>query len=236
MTLRAGSRALSQATTVPRKDQCLAWVPLGNAVIRVMRLLGTLLVSSVPVVPAAADAIDDQVDLRPQVEALSPNAQGKGDAAPPGAGLAPRRNATPRTGNPFSSIPLSALSATRDRPLFSVSRRPPDVPVVPPPPKQEAQPTPPPEQPSFTLMGTIVSNGGSVAVVQGSNADAISRLRVGEENNGWRVQGIGLRAIVVEKGAQSIELALPKPNAAPADLPRPDGASTTASAPTSTHD
>jgi len=42
------------------------------------------------------------------------------------------------------------------------------------------------------------------------------------------VRGISLRSIVVEKGAQSVELNLPKPDGAPPDLPRPDSAPTTA--------
>ncbi len=65
----------------------------------------------------------------------------------------------------------------------------------------------------LTLVGTIVSRKASVAMLQGSNIEEISRLRVGQENNGWEVRGIGLRSIVVEKGAQSVELDLPRPNA-----------------------
>ena len=79
----------------------------------------------------------------------------------------------------------------------------------------EALAPPPPERPSLTLIGTIVSREASLAMLQGSGAEAISRLRLGQENDGWRVQGIGLRSIVVEKGEQSVELALPKPNGAP---------------------
>jgi hypothetical protein len=52
-------------------------------------------------------------------------------------------------------------------------------------------------------------------MLQGSNSDAISRLRIGEENDGWRVRGIDLRSIVVEKGAQSVTLGLPRPDGAP---------------------
>jgi hypothetical protein len=74
-------------------------------------------------------------------------------------------------------------------------------------------------RPSRLLPGTAVAYAGwndrqpkgSVAVFQGSNIDAISRLRLGEENDGWRVQGINLRSIVVEKGAQSVKLDLPRP-------------------------
>ena len=49
------------------------------------------------------------------------------------------------------------------------------------------------------------------------NTDSVLRLRVGQENDGWQVRGIGLRSIVVEKGAQSVELGLPRPNGAPAE-------------------
>jgi hypothetical protein len=86
------------------------------------------------------------------------------------------------------------------------------VPIVAPPQKEEALAPPPPEQPLLTLIGTIVGPEASVAMLQGSNAEAISRLRVGQENDGWRVRGIGLRSIVVEKSAQSVELDLPRPN------------------------
>jgi hypothetical protein len=194
-----------------------------------MRLLGTfLLISSALAARAAADPIDDPADFTLQVEALSPTAQGKGvtDAASSGAGVAPSPNATPRTDNPLSAIPLSALNATRDRPLFSESRRPPiaPAPIVAPPEKQEAVAPPPPEQPSFTLVGTIVGKKVSVALLQGSNAAAISALRVGGENSGWQVRGIDLRSIVVEKGAQSVKLDLPRLEGAPPDLPSPDWA------------
>jgi general secretion pathway protein N len=113
---------------------------------------------------------------------------------------------------------MNALSATRERPLFSASRRQPIAiaPIAPPPPKQEALAPPPPERPLLTLIGTIVSREASVAMLQGSSADVISRLRLGQENDGWRVRGIGLRSIVVEKGEQSVELNLPKPDSAPA--------------------
>jgi general secretion pathway protein N len=123
-----------------------------------------------------------------------------------------------RAGNPLWAIPLSALTATRDRPLFTASRRPPivAVPTVAPPPKQEALAPPPPERPLLMLVGTIVSRKASIAMLQESNAGPVSRLRVGQENDGWRVQGISLRSIVVEKGAQSVELNLPRPNGAPA--------------------
>jgi general secretion pathway protein N len=171
------------------------------AFIRVIRLLGAFLVIAYALAAgAAADPIDARADFRPP------------------ARPAPSPNARSRNGNPLWATPLSALTATRERPLFSASRRPPIVagPIVAPPPQKQGDPAPPPpEQPSFTLVGTIVSRKASVAVLQGSNPDAISRLRVGGENDGWRVRGIDLRSIVVDKGAQSVKLDLPRPDGAP---------------------
>ena len=199
------------------------------AVIRVMRRLRMLLATfSALVATAAAGPSDEPTRPAPEVEgAFAPATEGAGvaDAAgPSGAPRAPDAGAR-RTGNPLWTVPLSALSATRDRPLFSASRRPPIValPIVAPPPqKQEALAPPPPERPLLTLIGTIVSPEASVAMLQGSNTEAISRLRVGQENDGWQVRGIGLRSIVVKKGPQSIELDLPRPNGAPAEQSLPN--------------
>ena len=92
--------------------------------------------------------------------------------------------------NPLWTVPLSALPATRDRPFFSVSRRPPIVaaPIVAPPPKQEALAPPPPERPLLTLIGTIVSPKASVAMLQGSDAESISRLASGKRTTGGRCE------------------------------------------------
>jgi general secretion pathway protein N len=108
------------------------------------------------------------------------------------------------------------------------------VPIVAPPPEQEALAPPPPERPLLTLIGTIVSPKASVAMLQGSNAEEVSRLRLGQENGGWQVRGISLRSIVVEKGAQSVELDMPRPNETPAEssLPNIPAAGDKASPPT----
>jgi general secretion pathway protein N len=189
------------------------------AVIRLMWPFGVFLVIS-SAVAAAAGPIDGPARPAPEVEGVS-GPPTEGTAAAAGLSEAPRApdpGAKPRAGSPLWTVPLSALSATRDRPLFSASRRPPivTVPIAAPPPKQEVLAPPPPERPLLTLVGTIVSRKASVAMLQGSNAEAISRLRIGQENDGWRVHEIGLRSIVVEKGAQSVELGLPRPDGAPA--------------------
>ena len=188
------------------------------AVIRLMWPFGVFLVIS-SAAAAAAGPIDGPARPAPEVEGASaPPTEATGAAGLSEAPRAPDPGAKPRAGNPLWTVPLDALSATRDRPLFSASRRPPivAVPIAAPPPKQEVLAPPPPERPLLTLVGTIVSRKASVAMLQGSNAEAISRLRIGQENDGWRVHEIGLRSIVVEKGGQSIELGLPRPDGAPA--------------------
>jgi hypothetical protein len=73
----------------------------------------------------------------------------------------------PPGGNPLWGIPVSSLSATRERPIFSVSRRPPAPPVaVRPVAEAPAQPKPAePERPLLTLVGTAIGKIQNVAVV-----------------------------------------------------------------------
>ena len=188
------------------------------AVIRLMWPFGVfLLISSA--VAGAAGPIDEPLRSAPEiVGASAPAAEGTGVAGLLEASRAPDPGAKPRAGNPLWTVPLNTLSATRDRPLFSASRRPPVValPIVAPPQKHEVLAPPPPERPSLRLIGTIVGRKASLAMLQGSDTDAVLRLRVGEENNGWLIRGIGLRSIVVEKGPESVQLDLPRPNGAPA--------------------
>jgi general secretion pathway protein N len=192
-----------------------------------MRPLATILViCSAVAARAAADPIDESARPAPVIEGSSaPATGGIGVADTADVSGAPRAPdpTKSRAGNPLWTVPLSALSGTRDRPLFSGSRRPPivAVPIVAPPPKQEALAPPPPERPLLTLIGTIVSPKASVAMLQGSDAEAVSRLRVGQENDGWQVRGISFRSIVVEKGALSVELNLPRPTETPGETSLP---------------
>ena len=68
-------------------------------------------------------------------------------------------NRRPQIGNPLWSVPITSLSATRERPLFSPSRRPPPPPPVPPTayvPPVPQQPKPvEPDHPPLSLVGTV---------------------------------------------------------------------------------
>jgi general secretion pathway protein N len=124
--------------------------------------------------------------------------------------------AAPRTGNPLWAVPLSALSLTRDRPLFSASRRPPP-PVVAPPPVAvvRAPPLPPrprePEKPRLSLVGTVGGEDGIAVFVDQTN-QAIVRLRTGEGHQGWILRTVGGREVTLQNDRDTAILALPKPD------------------------
>ena len=122
-------------------------------------------------------------------------------------------------GNPLWGIPISTLDATRERPIFSASRRPPMQPVVaervaaaPPPPKPAE-----PEYPLLTLIGTAIGEPKNVAVVLDRTTKTLVRLHVGEAVSGWILRSVDLRAMTVEKNSQTVTVALPAPGSLPAN-------------------
>jgi general secretion pathway protein N len=122
-------------------------------------------------------------------------------------------------GNPLWGIPVSALDATRERPVFSASRRPPMPPVVaqrvavPPPPPKPAEP----EQPLLTLVGTAIGTPKNVAVVLDRTTKTLVRLHLGEAVSGWTLRAVDPRTMTVEKNSQTVILALPSPGSLPAN-------------------
>ncbi len=141
------------------------------------------------------------------------------------AGAPSRRDPAAPSGNPLWVTPLSALAATRDRPLFSASRRPP-APVIAavaaPPPEAAPVAAAPQELPPLALIGTIVSPKTSIAIVKNSASQAVTRLRVGEENSGWWARSVAVRSVVLEKGTQSVTLRLPEPVDGSGDQAKPN--------------
>jgi general secretion pathway protein N len=112
--------------------------------------------------------------------------------------------------------PLSQLSETRDRPLFSPMRRPPQMAPAPAP---VAVPTvalapapPPPEKPPFTLVGAIVGGAQRVAVLQDAGTGALATAREGDVRGAWTIDEIGRRAIVVSMAERRVRLDLPAPS------------------------
>ena len=176
---------------------------------------------------ASADPINDRYSVKAEFEtAYAPAPEGDSVVVAGDPARASNRDAGTQGGNPLWKIPLSALTATRERPLFSASRRPPALAVqtaAPPPPQDPAPAAPAPQEgPALKLIGTIVSPATRIAVVRDSATQAVTRLRVGEGTSGWRVKTVNLRSIVVEKGEQSAILGLPEPRVASGEHPAPN--------------
>ena len=175
-------------------------------------LVLAIAVAPVPALAVSAETLDAEATAANAV--LSPEASGVD-----GANTAPTTMSDPDiaapVGNPLWKVPLSALNATRDRPLFSASRLPAAAAAVAPP--QETSPAPPPEpsspqRPELSLMGTIVGSNSSVALLRAAGSQELLRLHLGQENSGWRVEAIDRNSVVVAKGGQSVRLDLPKPD------------------------
>jgi len=109
--------------------------------------------------------------------------------------------------NPLWSTPLESIATTRDRPIFTRSRRPP--------PLTDAQPTESvPDAaggPPFSLVGTVVGDGEKIAVVLESGSHKVFRLPVGASSSGWSVADVASRSVTLKRGPQSVTLELPKP-------------------------
>jgi len=116
-------------------------------------------------------------------------------------------------GNPLWGISLNALTATRERPIFSPSRRPPAptppalvvvAPVLP-------APSSGPEQIPLTLVGTIVGGANSIAICFNPSTRDVVRLRIGENFQGGVLRTFHGREAAFEKAALQATLALPSP-------------------------
>ncbi len=126
--------------------------------------------------------------------------------------------------NPLDALRLDDLSATRERPLFASTRRPP------PPPRVEAAPEPGPvelkavavvvEPPPFDLVGAVVGQGTAFALLRNKTTNEVVRLRPGEDAEGWRVGEIGVRSVSLERDGrhESLALAAPQPVAGAAEV------------------
>jgi general secretion pathway protein N len=121
----------------------------------------------------------------------------------------------PPSGNPLWAVPFKSLSATRERPIFSPSRRPPPPPVIAAPFAPAAPPPPPrpsePDHPLLTLLGTIVGATEGIGIFYDDATREVVRLKTGEEHAGWRLRSIQGREAIFRKNLRDVTLALPAP-------------------------
>jgi general secretion pathway protein N len=138
-------------------------------------------------------------------------------AAAEGPSREPRTAATPAlttaaAGNPLWAVPLTELSATRERPIFSPSRRPPPSPVVAAPaPVIKPEPVPPPpkmQRPTLKLVGTIIGEARQIGVFLEETTEKIVRLEVGQGHGGWILRLVNSLQAQFDSADRSATLAL----------------------------
>jgi hypothetical protein len=143
---------------------------------------------------------------------------------PPAAPNAPADR--PLSANPLWAMPLKQFSDTRERPIFSPSRRPPPPPpsaavtvakVVVPKPKE-------PEQPQLSLVGTIASDEDKFGIFVDLATKNVLRLRVGEDFQGWQLQSVQGRETTFQKNQLTFVMALPQPGLGQAVVAQPAAA------------
>lgn len=123
-------------------------------------------------------------------------------------------------GNPLWSVPLSTLSVTRERPIFSASRRPPPRAVVAPHVEQPIAAVIPakaaePERSTLVLIGSVVGDNDAVAVFLDRASQGIVRMRPGDVHAGWVLSSVVQREVILKKADYTEVLALQKSAASP---------------------
>ena len=144
----------------------------------------------------------DQLSSAKALPGINPGLRPAGPANPQGR--------VPR-GNPLWAVPITLLSVTRERPIFSPSRRPPApvalVAVV------EA-PRPPPVavgqiHPNLSLVGTVASEKEGIGVFLDLATNNLVRLRTGQGHSGWILRAVRLREVDLQNGELMETLTLP---------------------------
>jgi general secretion pathway protein N len=184
----------------------------------------TLLLATALGVPASTSALpsdmsDLDADTPRQADAMSASPLLDSPAAPAPVEVKspeqpPAATKHAPSANPLWAIPLAILSNTRERPIFSPSRRPPppaaaSVPVSKAPLPQPARV----ERPKLSLVGTIISDDRSFGIFVDQSTNAALRLRIGEDYQGWKLRSVQGRKATLERDQQTAVLSLPQPGA-----------------------
>jgi hypothetical protein len=172
-------------------------------------LSGWVLVGLSPQVPAATSSTLDVISADRAVDA--PDSVDISRVTPIARPNASSNREIVRSGNPLWSIPLSVLSATQERPIFSASRRPPQRAVVAPmemasapQPEKQAEP----DRLALTLVGAVVGDSDAIAVFLDRTNQKIIRLRQGDAHSGWVLSEVQGREVTLKKADRSETLVL----------------------------
>jgi general secretion pathway protein N len=161
-------------------------------------------------VPLSLAATSATLDILPNDVTGAPDRVEVGNLKPL-AGQKRDPGKLPVSGNPLWSVPLSVLTATQERPIFSASRRPPPRAVAGPliqpvivPVSKPAEP----ERPALLLIGAVVGDTDAIAVFLDRTNQAIVRLHAGDSHAGWVLSSVLPREVTLKKADQTEVLAL----------------------------
>lgn len=174
--------------------------------IRGLKILGLVLLSGGTVIagpiPPAFAATSATLDILPDRAAEpAPDSVQIGNLKPIARPAGTVAAKAPPSGNPLWAVPLSTLTATQERPIFSASRRPvpravaaaPAAPVNAPVVRAE------PERLLLTLIGAVVGDNDAIAVFFDRANQKIVRLRQGESHAGWTLSEVRQREVTLKK-------------------------------------
>ena len=112
--------------------------------------------------------------------------------------------AAPRPGTALPNA--AAYREMVERPLFTVTRRPPEVP-----PEQTAQaPVPPARTPDWKLVGTVVTEGQNHALFWDQKGRRFVRVAPGDTMDGWEVAQIDKDQVLVRQKEKEHAYLLPE--------------------------
>ena len=150
-----------------------------------MRLALNLLITTAVLLPiAAAYGQVASVDQRPASFAAGPS--------------------SPSALNPLAAVSLSSLVNTRERPIFTPTRRAPKLPNVLPP-KLIAEPS----RPELALLGVITEGTGGLAICRDEKTQLVVRLQIGQTYAGWTLQKLDHREAAFERDNKTSVLTIP---------------------------
>ncbi|HEV7409888.1 MAG TPA: hypothetical protein VGO01_15520 [Bradyrhizobium sp.] len=161
-------------------------------------------------VPVSLAATSATLDILPNDVTGAPERVEVGNLKPL-AGQKREPGKLPVSGNPLWSVPLSVLTATQERPIFSASRRPPPRAVAGPPIQpmivSVAKPAEP-DRPALLLIGAVVGDSDAIAVFLDRTNQGIVRLRAGDSHAGWELSSVLPREVTLKKADQTEVLVL----------------------------
>ncbi|WP_027532011.1 hypothetical protein [Bradyrhizobium sp. WSM3983] len=188
-----------------------------------VRSVGLAVFCAVLGITGSVAATSSRMDILSDDAAGSPAESVDVGTVRPIARPAPATSKPAPRGNPLWSVPLSALSGTQERPIFSATRRPPPRAVAAAPAEEAHAPPPKPVEapPPLMLVGAVVGEGDAIAILVNRTDQKIIRLRQGESLDGWSLASVLPREVTLKQGDRSEVLALQRPDgsSAPAGSP-----------------